>query len=537
METGLKRGELLLLSLLLAGAFISALAPVWDPDSFWHLAFGRNIIENRALPRTEPFAFSRAGAPVTDLSWLPHVSFYLAYKWFGYPGTEALVSLAALMAALFLAAAVRAEGLRVASLCIYFSLFFTAFSGRFKLRPEAFSLVLFAVLIYLLTLYRRDRLRFPLAFALLFLLWGQVHPSWIYGALLIPLYLLEKHSSRLDRTFFRDAFFMALLPAGALFLNPYGWRPVVFPFTSFMTMRSGAGSTIAEWQRTPVTLSTAPFLTFSLFAVAFTLYMLLKKRDTILPFSVSLLQAMFLIMWVRYSSFAFIALAPIAAKMADALLKRLGRFKKCASPAAALLLLLPASALFRYQPTLALLDRNYPSAESGFIASRKISGNLLHTFVAGGFLEFTAAPACRTFIDGRYFDFLGQIAEYEDARKDIGKFREFSKKYPFEIAVMPYSQVSAPDPETGEKRNVQALLLPAFGWAPVFYGPYGAVYLKREAKFENVIGALEYKVVFPDDSEFTKKLLSTGKADKRQLESELRRAWDSGAAFLRTTTR
>jgi hypothetical protein len=59
--------------MLVAGA----MAPLADPDLPMHLAVGRWIVQHRAVPTTEPFAWTRPGAPYFAYSWLMQVGMYL----------------------------------------------------------------------------------------------------------------------------------------------------------------------------------------------------------------------------------------------------------------------------------------------------------------------------------------------------------------------------------------------------------------------------------------------------------------------------
>src|SRR5919107_301212 len=62
-----------LLVILAAGA----MAPLADPALPMHLAVGRWIVEHRAVPTTEPFAWTRPGAPYYAYSWLMQTAMYL----------------------------------------------------------------------------------------------------------------------------------------------------------------------------------------------------------------------------------------------------------------------------------------------------------------------------------------------------------------------------------------------------------------------------------------------------------------------------
>jgi hypothetical protein len=71
------------LDLLCLGAIVFALGamlPLSDADLPMHLATGEWIIQHRAVPFVEPFAWTRMGAPYYAYSWAPEVIYYLALR-------------------------------------------------------------------------------------------------------------------------------------------------------------------------------------------------------------------------------------------------------------------------------------------------------------------------------------------------------------------------------------------------------------------------------------------------------------------------
>jgi len=67
--------------LCLAVAVISAfMAPLTDPDLPMHLRTGAWILDNGRVPLTEPFAWTRVGAPFYAYSWAPEVLYELAWR-------------------------------------------------------------------------------------------------------------------------------------------------------------------------------------------------------------------------------------------------------------------------------------------------------------------------------------------------------------------------------------------------------------------------------------------------------------------------
>lgn len=95
-----------LICLGLVVLLLGAMQPLSDADLPMHLATGEWIVQHGAVPFTEPFAWTRMGAPYFAYSWAPEVSYYLAMRWLGPVGLHLLqgvVLLASAAAMLFLA--------------------------------------------------------------------------------------------------------------------------------------------------------------------------------------------------------------------------------------------------------------------------------------------------------------------------------------------------------------------------------------------------------------------------------------------------
>ncbi|GJG85672.1 hypothetical protein tb265_08530 [Gemmatimonadetes bacterium T265] len=86
---GPRWGGLLAAAVLLVWAAGAAL-PLSDYDLGMHLRVGEWIVTRAALPRTEPFAWTRAGAPYLAYSWLAEASYYLVWREWGPWALQAL---------------------------------------------------------------------------------------------------------------------------------------------------------------------------------------------------------------------------------------------------------------------------------------------------------------------------------------------------------------------------------------------------------------------------------------------------------------
>jgi len=78
-------------ALVLAATFLSFFfANEADNDLWGHVLFGRDMLNQRALPRTDTYSYTATGAPWVNHEWLAQVLFALAY---GIGGASGLLLL------------------------------------------------------------------------------------------------------------------------------------------------------------------------------------------------------------------------------------------------------------------------------------------------------------------------------------------------------------------------------------------------------------------------------------------------------------
>src|ERR1700744_3254302 len=81
LRTWLVLGIVVYALVLLNGAIL-----LGDSDTYWHLAVGQWIIDHGALPRTDIYSFTRAGAPWISTEWLSQGLYAAAYDAAGWAG-------------------------------------------------------------------------------------------------------------------------------------------------------------------------------------------------------------------------------------------------------------------------------------------------------------------------------------------------------------------------------------------------------------------------------------------------------------------
>ncbi|MBL8290518.1 MAG: hypothetical protein JNN08_01710, partial [Bryobacterales bacterium] len=57
-----------------------------DSDAGWHIRTGERIVDERSLPRTDPYSFSRPGAPWFAWEWGSDVLMGMAHRLGGLGG-------------------------------------------------------------------------------------------------------------------------------------------------------------------------------------------------------------------------------------------------------------------------------------------------------------------------------------------------------------------------------------------------------------------------------------------------------------------
>jgi hypothetical protein len=192
----------------LAGIFLAAnLIPVTPNDFWWHVRVGEWIVQHGQIPTTDLFSFTQYGQPWTYQSWLAEIAFSLLMRAGGLPLTLLLQSmvLASAYALVLLACRLAVSGdLRSAALATLLAAFG---SPNWNLRPQTWSILLFAATLYLIERNARREgaeqvphsgwarlTQDPGLWVLppLFVLWANTHGGFVFGLALLGSYLLAR---------------------------------------------------------------------------------------------------------------------------------------------------------------------------------------------------------------------------------------------------------------------------------------------------------------------------------------------------------
>ncbi|WP_426572328.1 hypothetical protein [Aquihabitans sp. McL0605] len=212
-----------------------------DNSFFTHLATGRMILHDHAIPRTDPYSFTAPGRAWTVQSWGASVIYASIDKVFGLVGIRVVVGvICAALAALAWRLTSPAKGL-IGRLAIVVPVLCVG-AGFWVERPLIFSLLFLMAVLFAL----EDRLD-PRWLVPIMWVWVNVHGSFPIAIMAIVAFgfgrLLDRERPTTELRVLGWAGLGTLL--GGI-LSPLGWRLLVFPVQ--LLQRRDAFSHIAEWQ-------------------------------------------------------------------------------------------------------------------------------------------------------------------------------------------------------------------------------------------------------------------------------------------------
>ena len=203
-----------------------------DPGLGWHLETGRYVIKHSVVPTTDPFLVSATMRPWVSDQWLSDVFFAFTLgndRWWLVYGLITVIYLAAFYGPLYKIAADKSSVLAAAIAAVFCTKLGVV---HFVVRPVVLSFVFFAAVITLAThIYDKRNIgkkEFLLG-ALIFLLWANLHPSFIIGlavlAILLVSIILEKFFSEKEfpSSLTNQLIIFGLLMGCVTLLNPQGW--------------------------------------------------------------------------------------------------------------------------------------------------------------------------------------------------------------------------------------------------------------------------------------------------------------------------
>ncbi len=398
-------------ALTLLALFCSYSTEAADTDFWWHLATGKYIASQHALPDPDPFSYTADDGEPAFLGELRVRSFNLTHEWLAQlvwyavwtvGGFPAVVAWKALLLTFFSGVAgwlswrrtgSAAAGILAALAGYPIVQFFAAD------RPALVSFALVAAFTLLLERYRERGDRSALyALPVLSLLWANCHGGFFLGWVVMGAYALAAwNDPESKRKPLWTACGAAILLSG---VNPNGFNvvPVLIDYQkSYLT------KTLIEWRRPGFW---GPPYIFQILLYGAAAVMLWRRRQ-VLPADWLLLAAFGAAGLMAFRNTVFVALfAPVflaaygwprLSRRYPAVDSYVGLAAAGSLAAALIVWKLYSGAMLQFRAA----EWKFPVGAARFVAEKAPAAKIWNTYEYGGYLIWALGPSQKTFIDGR----------------------------------------------------------------------------------------------------------------------------------------
>ncbi|HZP16901.1 MAG TPA: hypothetical protein VFB00_02980 [Terriglobales bacterium] len=395
-----------------------------DPDIWWHMRNAQYLLQQHHLPGSDMYSFTVAGHPWINHEWLAEIPYYLAYRVLGLVGLKTLsfAVLGAIFLMLLYLCFQQSRNFKASVTCCYYATFLATVS--FGPRTILFGYVYLLILLIVLQRFRQ-RGEAPLwLLPPLFCLWINTHGSWSIGLVLFLLIgasgLVEGSWGRVDAGRWTPAQLRKLVvtfvaSVAALFVNPFGWRLVYYPFDLAFKQKLNIAH-VQEWVSVDfhdLRGKMVMLLVLGLLAGA-----LLRNRRWQLGELLIVLFALYSgLTYIRFLVLLGIVAAPAVAKMLDFFPLYRPQDDTPKVNVAVILLLIGAMVYFwpREVRIRKSIEETYPAEVLPYLQAHPPRGNILNFYLWGGYLEWHD-PRPKVFIDSRVdiFEYAGVLKDYLD---------------------------------------------------------------------------------------------------------------------------
>ena len=207
---------------VLGSVMIVVLALSWvDPDVWGHVRFGRDIVTAGQLPHEDPYSFT-SDIPWVNHEWLSEVIMATAFR---VGGSTGLILLKLSLALGTVIAAMWGVWKRTQDVVLQDALAAVLIAGIwiriYVIRPQLFSLLCFAILVWVIRDVERGAIRRLAWLPLVFALWVNMHGGWVVGAGVLVLWAASTALTSANVPG-RALTLAVAASAAATLLNPYG---------------------------------------------------------------------------------------------------------------------------------------------------------------------------------------------------------------------------------------------------------------------------------------------------------------------------
>ena len=313
-----------LLAVVLCGSiFVFDSGSIADPDIWWHLRNAEVWVQTHSVVHRDFYSFTATGSRWINEAWLSELPYYFGWRWLGVRGLYfvMLVEIEIILLGVFGLAYLRCKNVKAAFLASWIAVWLATVS--FGPRTLLAGWICLVAELYILTLFKQGTDR---AWLLppLFALWVNLHGSWLIGMVLFAIFcasgLLHGTWGRLEATRWTSPQMWKLGMAGglsvaALFLNPYTYHLVFYPFNFAFQQKLNVNH-VDEWMSLDFHGIRGKIL-FGMLAATIVLALARKRRWALDDLAFLLLGFYAAMTYSRFLFLAAIVLTPILARELD----------------------------------------------------------------------------------------------------------------------------------------------------------------------------------------------------------------------------
>jgi hypothetical protein len=431
----------LLATALFGSIFVFDSGSVADPDIWWHLRNAEVLVQTHAVVTQDFYSFTAAGSRWINEAWLGELPYYFGWQWLGIRGIYLvmLFETELILLGVFGLAQLSCRNVKASFVASWLAVWLATVS--FGPRTLLAGWICLVAELCILELFRQGK-DWSWCLVPLFVVWANLHGSWLIGIVLFCVFcgcgLVTGEWGRVVATRWtvpqtKKLAMVGSLSIAGLFLNPYGYHLVCYPF-NFAFQQKLNVSHVDEWMSLDFHTLRGKIL-FAMLAAAIVLA-LVRKRCWRLDEVAFLLIGFYAAM--TYSRFLFLAgivLAPILAKELE--------FLPPYRPAidrpwlnAALIIAIVGGCVWRFPSRDFLLRdtvRNYPVKALAYLQQLHPQGRVFNDCLWGGYLTWNVRDI-PVFIDSRIdiYEYNGVFADYLDAlgiRNTLGILNKYDIRY------------------------------------------------------------------------------------------------------------
>ncbi len=411
------------LSLIVAFVFFSVTPSMADADLWWHLRDTQIQLTSHSFLTHDLYSFTAANSPWMNHEWLAELPLYAGFHVLGYTGVYlvTLLTIEIIFIGLFYFIYLESVALFPALVGTLFAILLSTVS--FGPRTLLFGWLLLVVELLIIVASRRNQ-RAIWALPVLFLIWVNTHGSWLIGMVIFAMFIASKlftiNSGAIANEAASPQQIKHLILAwcaslAALFINPYGWRLVFYPFDLAFHQKLNIAN-IEEWKTLDFHSPRGRIL-FACLGLMFLLQLLYKRKWTLFELAVT---ALGLYSAFNYSRFLFLAAILVGPVFARSLASRYAEKRKPFSPLIAmagsfLILCCIIGRARNIDLSSSTKNNQFPFQALPFLDTFHPTGNLFNEYTWGGFLIWHQRDI-PVFVDSRVdiFEYNGTFKDYLD---------------------------------------------------------------------------------------------------------------------------